>query len=584
MLSLSEACELAYAQIKHFENLFIIPEREKNVLGFKNDSIVWQIDTELLINRSLWQISFYIVFLSDFPLSLPKIYLTQSTFNSVKYIPHLDSNKFLCTFDETITRTDPENPVGVVHESIRKAKFIIEQGILQTNFEDFKTEFKAYWEQNYSQADILKNDIISLVDDPISNSHLTITEFSENYRGIHWLIHNKSNAANNLKKFLDSIPLRYEEFEALYLGELDLFDLPPHEITNKGITKIISLLPEDKAKSYQKYINNIDNGRVVIFSKNTGSGKLLIGWQHKPFVLSRPGFREGYLKPFSVINSFQGNDPVIRLAMQDYSSSRLNIRSTGSEEKKLKFAVVGLGSVGSHLVYFLNSLNRPGFYLIDNDKLEIENLGRHFLGFDYLKSYKTKSVQNFLLRQTPYQEISTLEESVVKVLDSDFSLFNSVDYNIIAVGKSNVERYFTSFIESGKIVKPTILIWVEPYLAGGHFIYLPSLSKDYSKHFDDYGFFKHNIISPAEYLKSDNDKLFKQESGCQSTYIPYSSATLVNFISLAFNNIRQIILNPPGDSYSYSWIGNKEFSQPENIQLSNLGEINSEGAIIINKI
>ena len=82
------------------------------------------------------------------------------------------------------------------------------------------------------------------------------------------------------------------------------------------------------------------------------------------------------------------NIPLERLIGKVYSRKRMEERASTLPFKDFKFAVAGLGSVGSNLCLFLDSMMPEGYVLIDDDILQPENLGRHCLGVRYLYQKK----------------------------------------------------------------------------------------------------------------------------------------------------------------------------------------------------
>src|SRR5690349_5736501 len=99
MSSYLSACEAAFIEFSKYENARVLNSEEKREKWYGIDLIVWEVKSGVSINDKFLPLTFYIIFFADFPFSLPRIYLDQKSFDAVKYIPHIDADKFVCTFD-----------------------------------------------------------------------------------------------------------------------------------------------------------------------------------------------------------------------------------------------------------------------------------------------------------------------------------------------------------------------------------------------------------------------------------------------------------------------------------------------------
>lgn len=272
-----------------------------------------------------------------------------------------------------------------------------------------------------------------------------------------------------------------------------------------------------------------------------------------------------------------------RLATEQITPYRLNIRTEGQNNSLIenKFLVSGIGSIGSNLVFFLNSLNKPEFKLVDPDKLRTENIYRHFLGFSSIGNYKTKAVENYLRTQIPIQKVSTREESIINVCRKEIDFVNEVDYIFSATGEVNIDLWIGEAIKSRIITKPVFFLWVEPYLVGGHCIFIHPESTEYTNYFDEDQLFKYNIIHKDEYLKG-NEHLSLREAGCQTTYTPYSLEGVLGYLAKIFSKIISIIKDEKKRSVSYTWLGKFDRIRGLGLQLSEFGLRNESNDIIEN--
>jgi hypothetical protein len=110
-------------------------------------------------------------------------------------------------------------------------------------------------------------------------------------------------------------------------------------------------------------------------------------------------------------------------------------------------------------------------------------------------------------------------------------------------------------------------LWVEPYLAAGHCIYIHPDDIKYKEAFDiieGWELCRYNVIDRKEYLNG-NEILKMREASCQSSYIPYSGGKVVHFLSQLFPKLVDIVNNGLQNSTAYTWTG--DFNQLKSLGL-----------------
>lgn len=161
-----------------------------------------------------------------------------------------------------------------------------------------------------------------------------------------------------------------------------------------------------------------------------------------------------------------------RLTFDNISINRLQLRTTGYTEKQKSVAISGLGSVGSNLVFFLKNLPINRFNLIDKEALSSENIKRHLSGFSLLKNNKVDAVKNDLKNTNPLIEVETKIKSVTTIIQTEVDFINDCDFHIVAIGKTMIEEFILNQVIEGKLIKPTFIFWVEPFLASGQMLFI----------------------------------------------------------------------------------------------------------------
>jgi len=572
-----DAKQIAFEKLSKIDNVRIVNFDECKRLGFNPVFELWEIDTEVSVNDNLFPITIYLYFSTCFPAEIPKVYLSTETYKKVKYIPHVDNKKLVCTFDNEVIQVNQEDPFGIINECINRAKKILLDGLHKVNLDDFITEFKAYWEETY-ENEIKPKHILSLINKFDEEDDLKLVCLDNPLKGYKYILHKDDKTSITFKDFLAEYGIKYKEVNAFHLNDFPLSE-PPFNFSNKKILEIVSNYSNSQLAHFKAFINKNQYPKLIVTKKIINENNYIFGWFHGFLNTNRKGFRTGSISPLHVFNTFQANDYVERISTETFTHNRLENRTSGEIEiHKINFALAGLGSIGSNLLYFLNSYNLPSFRLIDDDFLKIENINRHFLGFSYINQFKTLALKDFLKTSNPIQDIQTMEFSIIKVITDAPDFVNSSDYLFSCIGNFNIESWLFNALRTQVIKIPVFFIWVEPYLVGGHCLYLHPSDPVFEKYFMD-GLFVNNVI-PNDVYNNIEIQFTKREAGCQTTYIPYSSANVISFLSQLFPSICSIIESKSEKSTSFTWVGNIEKLKQLGMPKSKFAEDINAGQLI----
>ena len=567
MIGSKEAKDKTLAWLRKTESVEVLDEPEKGRLSFRLELDVWEVVTEISNEQdNVVDIVLHLVFLEDYPLTFPKVFLSPQDYEKYKYIPHVNADRIVCNFSSNAS-PNADYFERVTEQSIRKAKRIIEEGIKKINYSDFEDEFVAYWRDSYGSDDLAIDSAIILVEDKIETT-FKIFCLDESLNEIRYVVHQDGEISDEFKDYLDRKKISYSEVEGFYIGRIDQITTPPHRLSNKEVFKLIRGIDNTTFGRYKSFLNNKNYPKLALFSKVVNGEERYFGWLHKKAKLNRNGFRPGSITGFKALSTFQSNESVIRISPELFTNGRLVKRSAGTTSDTVisrVYLVAGIGSVGSNLIHFLNSENHHSFKLVDPDTLKIENIGRHLLGFQYINKKKTIGMKEYLLNKMPIQRVMTREVSIYHLANFESTFVNQSDYIFVAIGEGNIERWLASAVSNGLITKPVFFIWVEPYLCGGHCIYIHPNDNRYDDFFDKSHFFKFNAIRSDDY---ENPVLSAKEAGCQTGYTPYSSSNTTLFLGALYPKILEVMSNDITETKSYSWIGDKSMAHRLGISLS----------------
>ncbi len=581
MMDFTDARKLAFEYNSKNNPIKILSPEEKLELGITFPYEVWELETEIeLTNNRQETILLYITFDFDFPLSFPKIYLSEEFYERSKYLPHV-TNRNICVVDPDFSSANFEAPHITVKKCIELAKKILQDGLKGGNLKDFEDEFLSYWEHQYHNEEQLVRRSYSILNGPITGRNVGVVYYQDKFGLFSFFVHNYNDEYTQLKENLKNIGITAVDYPAFYLGTWQL-EKPPFHIEYKQIIELTKSKGSDIFREFKKFINKSDFPKFLFFSRTIKDIEYLFGLVVGTLDTNRAGFQPNHLKHFDIMASFDSHKLAQRMLPVNIASKRLSMRTEGKIDEKEGFDVViaGIGSVGSNLIHFLNSLKIDNYNLIDFDDLNIDNIGRHLLGFFSTGLNKALAMRDHILLRSPLQKISTRTSSIVNVVVKEPQLLNEADFIFIAIGKFNQESWINEQVKLGILKKPIFYLWVEPYLAGGHVLYVHPEDNRFMQYFDSNTMYKYNIISNESYEKQES-LLKLQEAGCNTTYTPYSAESVISFLAAVFPSIKYTMHNSEKKSWCLSWIGDTEIVTKLGIQLSGIGLKNRPGQLLI---
>jgi len=583
MLDFDCAKDKAIEELAKTVSIKLIDQAERKTAGLTKYVSCWRISTEVFIQEDVVKpIDLLMALPEDFPLVLPRFYVSKQDREWVGFIPHVDVGGYICLYDEESIIFDTDHPAKVVKECLTKALQIIEEGIKAENRDDFADEFVAYWNEKYDDKDEIDLGLMMLsqvpTNAPCPVKYLKLDKPYSVYRTV---LHDDGKHFTRFKNYLSEQGYFATEKQGLYLGSTkDLY--PPFNFTNADTYQVIKNYFPQSRKEFERYINQTADARLIIFSVVSGANHLFFGWHIIQLNTTRNGYRKGSLSPLNVFASFQKGGRVIRVQFDSYTQERLEKRTDGvasTENYTITFA--GLGSIGSNILPSLLPIGVDSLHLIDPETLTLANINRHLLGPDDIGNSKVESVRNYLLKNNPLIDITVHQKSVVRFIRNKLELLNQSNYLFIVVGKNVIENYVLEALQEKQITIPAFFIWIEPYLIGGHCLYIqPGHSLQYNDLYQGH-LFKYNVIDASEYKNSDKQILLR-EAGCQGSYMPYGQKSVSLFLASLIPHLFQIIEGKNDKNLSLTWRG----KIPNNISLtlSNFGEALKEGSIQLNEL
>lgn len=582
-MSIYQTLDFVSARQKAFEHLsrFFTVRKEASSADLPLQGESWLVELEIDRLDKVMCLEVTVKLKPDFPMSLPYIYLAKDDVAQLGFLPNIDTNGLICTFDRNTSIPNPEEPEQLVEVCVRKAKGIIEDGLRNDNLEKYDTEFIAYWENKYGDETTVDTQVLSLISEtgglPSSVAYVSLEESIGRF---HAFLYSDQRQFQVIKSYLERRGITYHETPTFYLGQLE--DLSPSFcMRNEDAQNLIETI--GLGDEFREYLKSEPLLPFVTFARTIDDRNLVFGWYHDPveFTTRRHGkkivkTKEKKLSPKQYLRLLapQNRSSLVkRFSPQVFTHNRL-IQRTAADysefepERGSKVLVAGLGSIGSNLIPFLESAGITEFRLVDSDILSIENIERHLLGLNDVGKNKAEAVRDYLQRRNPLTVVHIRKSRIVQLVLQEPAFLGDCDYLFFCTGDVNSEMWIAHNLHLNDWNRPAFFMWVEPYLAGGHCVYFNGNDKvTWDSLFDDHRFI-YNVISNEVHNAID---FTKREAGCQTTYLPYSASTLKLFLAAMFPRIFEVF-KERGRSRCFSWVGDLAVLQTMNIKISQHAE------------
>lgn len=506
------------------------------------------------------QIQLYIILDDNFPYDFPKVYIEQNCYEKIKHIPHVDTNQTICCFDSSRVSPNIFCKENIIVDLFFKAKNIIEAGINSKNTDDILDEYTAYWNKDVKTTDYF------IIDELPKRFSLMYCYFSLKNRIIH------SNK-NGIKQFIENCGETYDDkclVRCVYIPLNNVISFIPQNAYQMNLAIKNN---SDYFSEYASYTTkNYSKKCIVVFSLPSNS-KIICGFIN-PRIPQVNGYRKGH-SPLLYAFSQNKHIEYEKISVYNASQERLFARGgNGLTSSNKKICIIGCGSVGSNIADAFSNCGINRFTLIDNEILTVDNIARHICGFQHIGMTKTEAVKDIISAHNPNIICDLKQENANKVLEKHIELFELCDLIISTTASSTLEYHLISKFNEGKINKPVVIMWVEPYSVCGHAIILNKPQDVFNELFDEkLSFIESVVANPDQYLK--------REAGCQSTYMPYSGLNVKIFVSTF---VKEYISGSfeSDKNYHFIWAGDIENSN--GVEINEYWKILKNNSVFIERI
>lgn len=368
-------------------------ENLKNELKAENFNQILIDNTTIFCSCTVegYIIKFRCVLSPTFPYELPTIYIDKETYIPVSPLPHVNPDCSICIFDKSTVIPNFRYSNQIILASFIQARIVIQQGITKENQKDFLNEFSAYWS---IESTGIAESIISLEEVPKSIKCYWGKEklyLADNKERLDFFLSNVGIRKRYLKDYYHGIylPLNIELYPPFPKSNYEMFHTIKSDVVN-----------------YNAYINflktKIPKGALVAFSLLQNGQRHIHLWMHTGISTTVKGFRKNRAPIEIAYLRDTKKSQILKFSVEDLSQKRLyNRGGIGITTGISKVAVIGCGALGSYLVEALSEYGISSFVLVDNEKLSVENIARHFCGYEYIGCEKVAAISKKLRKENP---------------------------------------------------------------------------------------------------------------------------------------------------------------------------------------
>lgn len=340
--------------------------------------------------------------------TLPTIVLLERPAYLPALTPHVSGEGFQCYFVHGRIVLDRYRPDNAIWQCVEQAKQEIDRLSTSSRYreQEFGQEFAANWEigQNPAPIPVLLGEVSGSGPFPCMKL--------EGASGTYLLVASNEGQIEALSKTCNwSVPERIS-IGSYVVQSAELPKMPKDRLPRTVTDVLVWIRSWDRKVT--KQIHSILGQREWLNSK----------WVQ--FLISTPAGWFGFLFQIDSNRSLMCRRVPTRYRQYLYSNgedveiSRVSARQISPEfihsrnllvnslrDKRIK--LIGCGAIGGYLAQSLVRLGAGtgsgGLTLIDPDVLVPGNLGRHFLGMDYLYRSKSEALSEALVRQFPYAQL-----------------------------------------------------------------------------------------------------------------------------------------------------------------------------------
>lgn len=457
-----------------------------------------------------------------YPDDPPNLFLPASLCSRIPLLPHVAENGDICTLEKTVI-VNPDKPLEVLKRCIEVASSLLDREWTDEELkEPINEELAPYWNFLASKTILFSREDLG---HPVLE--IRATEISKTIRSVHPSTIAKYPASADL-----AFAVEIEEHETVSFLRSPKNFLASSESFTKKLDAFVTHVSERNSA-----LKNFDLF-ILLVAKLRGEDCVLAAFLPQ-FITAR---RKTAAQLRNAITGALSQKGLVAWRAEDISTRRLLRRSSGPTfpEARLtqRIAIIGCGSLGSLVADGLSRSGIRNFFLCDFDILTPPNLLRHLLPKLFLYENKAGALDLFIKQRLPDASIQQCRRDIrtreaIAQLDA-----YQPDLVFLATGDTNTDVTIARLLPTIRSVA-LAYCWADPDLAAGHLIYQPAgaASELRNLHSEKDGEYIHSLAGKQAALL--------KESGCQSSYSPYSGLAIAHFATVVSTKLCDWLTSPP---------------------------------------
>jgi molybdopterin/thiamine biosynthesis adenylyltransferase len=207
--------------------------------------------------------------------------------------------------------------------------------------------------------------------------------------------------------------------------------------------------------------------------------------------------------------------------------------------------------LGADIAFMLAKSGVGGFYLIDNQILSLDNVGRHLLGTDSVRQNKSEALEVFLQKQLPALSVeSNGARDIESTLRETPGVFDRLDLVISTTGDWASDCALNVGSRKWPSFPPIIFGWTEAFGIAGHALHVNGRDGCLACGMTEHGVFAHRVIEWQA-----PDKTLIHATGCSDFYQPYGVTDVASIKALIAELALKVLAGECVAPEWHTWVG-----------------------------
>lgn len=348
-------------------------------------------------------------------ISYPKIKVLNAPPELPDLAPHLDAARGLCYFAQGVVILDRYHPEHAIAQCLDQATAELDRLMSGASYREgeFQSEFCANWGVGQSPPPL------PILLGTIGPGHEQAGAFTMGVGNERYVMATSQDSeADSLCQLRGwSAPTKVPT--TCWIIRSDQRPTLPQNALPRTIGEMFTWIKVWDHAAYSAIQRILGRKEYLAFDEVTFLLSTPAGWFGFEFTLDRLKRLGCQRRPTTMRQSLHGrggNLPIVRLAVHEVGPDFVHSRNLSHPSlKNRRITLIGCGAIGGYLAQALVKLGagsgRGQLTLIDPERLQAENLGRHLLGFEALFAPKAHALQHYLTKQFPSCNVVALERT-----------------------------------------------------------------------------------------------------------------------------------------------------------------------------